>query len=118
MGKATDVYHQTYNKFLLIDDFNAEDTEPCLSQFLLEYDSKNIASEKTCSQSKDNPCIDLFITHSSNFQNTSTIWLSDFHKMVITVLKLPSQNVSQRLLPTEILNCLMKKNLKLILKIL
>ena len=33
LGKAIDVYHQTYDKFLLIDDFHAEDTEPCLSQF-------------------------------------------------------------------------------------
>ena len=55
MGKAIDVYHQTYNKFLLIGDFNVEDTEPCLSQFLFEYDVKNIVSENTCFKSKDNP---------------------------------------------------------------
>ena len=91
MGKTIDVYHQTYNKFLLIGDFNAEDTEPCLSQFLLECDAKNIVSEKTCFKSKGNPsCIDLFIINPPNsFQNTSTITtgLSYFHKMVITVLK-------------------------------
>ena len=70
----------------------------------------------------DNPsCIELFITNSPNsFQNTSTITtgLSDFHKMVIIVLNATLQKVSQRLLPIDILNCLMKKNLKLILKIL
>ena len=91
LGKATDIYHLNYDKFLLIGDFNAEDTEPCLSQFLFEYDGKNIVSEKTCFKSKDNPsCIELFITKSPNsFHNTSTITtgLSDFHKMVITVLK-------------------------------
>ena len=91
LEKAIDVYHQTYDKFLLIGDFNAEDTEPYLSQFLFEYDGKNIVSEKTCFKSKDNRgCIDLFITNSPNsFQNTSTIATgpSDFHKMVITVLK-------------------------------
>ena len=48
LGKAIDVYHQTYDKFLLIGYFNAEDTEPCLSQFLFEYDAKNIVSEKAC----------------------------------------------------------------------
>ena len=63
LGKAIDVYHQTYDKFLLIGNFNAEDTEPCLSQFLFEYDAKNIVSEKTCFKSKDNPsCIDLLQT--------------------------------------------------------
>ena len=91
MEKAIDVYHQTCDKFLLIGDFNAEDTEPYLSQLLFEYDGKNIVSEKTCFKSKDNrSCIDLFITSSPNsFQNTSTITtgLSNFHKMVITVLK-------------------------------
>ena len=36
------MYNQSYDKFLLIGDFNAEDTEPCLSQFLYQYDAKNI----------------------------------------------------------------------------
>ena len=36
LGKAIDVYHQTYDKFLLIGNFNAEDTEPFLSQLLFE----------------------------------------------------------------------------------
>ena len=59
--------------------------------------------------------MDLFITNSPNsFQSTLTITtgLSDFYKMVIT------EKVSHRLLPIEITNCLMKKNLNLILKIL
>ena len=42
-------------------------------------------------QKSNNPsCIDLFITNSSNsFQNTGVVstGLSDFHKMVVTVLK-------------------------------
>ena len=92
MGKSIDVYHQPYNKFLLIGDFNVEDAKPCLSQFLFEHDAKNIVSEETCFKSKNSPsCIDLFITNSPNsFQNTSTITtgLSDFRKMVITVLKI------------------------------
>ena len=73
LRKAIDFYHQTYDKFLLIGDFNAEDTEPCLSQLLSEYDVKNIVSEKTCFKSKGNPtCIDLFIINSPNsFEHTS-----------------------------------------------
>ena len=54
--------------------------------FFFEYDAKNI-SGKTCVKSKDNPSfIDLFI---NSFQNTSTVTtgLSDFHQMIITVLK-------------------------------
>ena len=53
--------------------------------------AKNIVKEATCYKSLSNAsCIDLVITNSaSSFQNTKEIstGLSDFHKMVITVLK-------------------------------
>ena len=63
MGKAIDTYHQIYDKFLLTRDFNAEDIEPCLSQFLFEYDAIKLVNEKTCFKSKTNPsCVDLLIT--------------------------------------------------------
>ena len=91
MGKVIDSYHHIYDKFLLNGDFNAEDTKPCLSQFLFEYDANTFVNEKTCFKSKNNlSCMDLFITNSSNsFQNTSTMTsgLSDVHKMVVTALK-------------------------------
>ena len=60
--------------------------------------------------------IDLFITNSpDSFQNISTIVTgpSVFHKKVITILK-ATFTKSQKLIPIEILCCLMKKNLKLI----
>ena len=76
---------------MLVGDFNAEELEPCLSQFLFEMNAKNIVKESTCFKSLSNPsCIDLVITNSfSNFQNTKAIstGLSDFHKMVVSVLK-------------------------------
>ena len=56
-----------------------------------DFGAKNLVKEKTCFKNLDNPsCIDLIVTNSYNsFQNTSTICtgLSDFHKMVVTVLK-------------------------------
>ena len=90
VGLALDTYND-YDKFLLVGDFNAEDSEPCLKNFLYQYDAKNIVKQKTCFKSTDNPsCIDLFLTNSyRSFQNTCTVstGLSDFHKMTITVLK-------------------------------
>ena len=48
--------------------------------------------KKTCFKSTDNPsCIDLYLTKSpKSFQNTFAVstGLSDFHKMVLTVLKI------------------------------
>ena len=76
---------------MLIEDFNAGESEPCLSKFFFEMNAKNIVKEPTCYKSLSNPnCTDLLITnHSSSFENTkaTSIGLSDFLKMVITVLK-------------------------------
>ena len=86
-----DIYGKCYDKYMLIIDFNAGESEPCLSQFLFEMNAKNIVKEPTCFKSLSNPnFIDLFITNSSsNFQNTKAIstGLSDFHKMIVSVLK-------------------------------
>ena len=90
VGLALDVY-SNYEKFLLAGDFNVEEEESCLREFLYEYNAKNLVKEKTCFKSIDNPsCIDLFLTNSyQNFQNTTTVatGLSDFHKMAVTVMK-------------------------------
>ena len=48
IGKALDKYSKHYDKFMLVGDFNAEESEPCLSQFLYEYNAKNIVKESTC----------------------------------------------------------------------
>ena len=72
-------------------DFNADESEPCLSQFLFEINAKNIVKEATCFKILSSPsCIDLVITNSSsNFHNTKEIStdLLDFHKMFVSVLK-------------------------------
>ena len=100
LGKALDIYSNKYDKFLLIGDFNAEVGETHLDNFLKDNDAKNIVKVKTCFKNIENPsCIDLFITNSVNsFQNTTSIstGLSDFHKMVVTVLKTTFQKSKPR----------------------
>ena len=100
LGKALDTYSNKYNKFLLAGDFNAEEGEPNLDNFLRDYDAKNIVKFNTCFKNIENPsCIDLFITNSVNsFQNTKAIstGLSDFHIMVVTVLKTTFQKSKPR----------------------
>ena len=87
---ALDKY-SSYDKFLLAGDFNTEETSEFLEDFLFEHHAKNLVKEATCFKSIDNPsCIDLFITNSPlSFQNTTTVTtgLSDFHKLVVTVMK-------------------------------
>ena len=74
------------------------ESEACLSQFLFEYNAKNIANENTCFKNTLNlSCIDLFITNNPlSFQNTTGVsdGLFDSHKMVITVTKISFKNLS------------------------
>ena len=97
---ALDTYRQIYKKFILAGDFNLHETDPIMSEFLIKNDAKNLVREKTCFKNYVNPsCIDLFITNSSlSFQNTTTFAsdLSDFHKMILTVLKTTFQKVKAK----------------------
>ena len=73
---------------MLIGGFNPEESEPCILQFLFEINAKNIIKEPTCYKILSYPsCINHVIT--SSFHNTTAIsrGLSNFRKMVITVLK-------------------------------
>ena len=60
---------------MLVGDFNAEESEPCLSQFLYQYNTKNIVKENSCFKNAWNAsCIDLFIKNSPlSFQNAVAV---------------------------------------------
>ena len=47
IGKTLDKYSKYFDKFMLAGDFNAEESEPCLSQ-IHEYNARNIVKENTC----------------------------------------------------------------------
>ena len=65
--------------------------EPCLNSFCDMYNLKNLGKESTCCKNPDNPsCIHLCITNRpKTFEFTTTIetFISDFHKLLVTVLK-------------------------------
>ena len=50
-----DIYSKFYNKYMLIGDFNAEGSEPCLSQFRFEINAKNIVKGPTFFKSLSKP---------------------------------------------------------------
>ena len=91
MGKGLDNYIGNYDNILLLGDFNSEFSEPCLNDFCDIYNLKNLVKEPTCYKNPGNPsCIDLFLTNRPRtFQCTATVetGISDFHKLVVTVLK-------------------------------
>ena len=63
-----------------------------METFLYQHNLKNIVKESTCFKNSLKPStIDLFLTNSSSyFQNTKTFFtgLSEFHKLVTTMLKI------------------------------
>ena len=93
VGRVLETYTSKYkyDKILLTGDFNAEETDPVLGNFMELYDLRNMVKEKTCFKSVENPsCVDLFLTNNTNsFQNTMALstGISDCHKMIVTVLK-------------------------------
>ena len=91
LNLALDIY-SNYDRVLCAGDFNLEEQNAHLSEFLDVRDFTNLVKEPTCYKNAENPsCIDLFLTNSpSSFQNTSTVstGLSDFHKMIVTVMKI------------------------------
>ena len=81
VGHALD----TYAKFFLAGDFNTEETEPCLSEFLTSFYSKNLVKDKTCFKNPENPNAQTFLSQ------TVASGLIDFHKLIVTVCKTSSQ---------------------------
>ena len=100
IGRALNIYTQTYDKFLLAGDFNAEEQEVIIKNFMQLYDLKNLVKEDTCFKSVNNPSrVDLFLTNCNrSFQNTNAIstGISDCHKMIVTVLKTTFQKAKPK----------------------
>ena len=101
--RILDKYAHSYQKVILAGDFNAQDNEKCIRDFICENNLKNIVCFK-------NPVnltrIDLFLTDTSNsFLSTKTFstGVSDFYEMVLTVLKNTFVKLKSIIIATEIL---------------
>ena len=75
VGRALDIYTQTYDRFLLVGDFSAEEKEFTLGNFMDLYNLIYLVKDNTCFKSVENPtCVDLFLTNCCrSFQNTAVI---------------------------------------------
>ena len=92
LSKALDTINSNYEKFLLIGDFNSEDHEIEISNFLNNHEAKNIVKEKTYFKSILNQslvCLSFITNSPKNVQYTHRFLcgLSDRHSLFVTVLK-------------------------------
>ena len=88
---------------LIISDFNVEPNEANMKAFCSQYKLKSLNKEATCFKNVNKPsCIDFFLTsNSKSFENCLTLetGLSDFHKLIVTIMKTKRQR-----LPPKIIN--------------
>ena len=90
-------------------DFNIAFTETKMAAFCNEYKFKVLNKEPTCFKNYMSPsCIDLYLTNCpKSFESTLTIetGISDFDKLIVTVLKVKHEKV-----PPKIIQCRHYKN--------
>ena len=91
ISRQLDVLSTKFDNFLLLGDLNSELSENLIKTFCGNYSLKNLVKEPTCFKNIHKPtCIDLILTNRVlYFQNTTVFetGLSDFHKLVITIMK-------------------------------
>ena len=56
-----DHYLKSYEDFVIIGDFNANESNPAMETFLNQHKCKNIIKSKTCYKLQEGSCIDLII---------------------------------------------------------
>ena len=102
IAKGINTYSKKYEQILLMGDFYAGFTEANMSAFCNEYKLKGLNKEPTYFQNNMSPsCMDFFLAnYRTSFEITLTIEtsLSDFHKLIVTVLKISHDNVPSKII--------------------
>ena len=90
MRKAIYHYSNRSENFIVLGDFNIEEKQEEEKTFMETYQLKNLIQQPKCFKSDNPTCIDLILTNRpSSFQNSGATetGLSDFHSMIVTILK-------------------------------
>ena len=108
-----------YQNFFVVGDFNLNEAQVSLQNFIYEFSLENIVEEPTCFKSHGQNCNDLTLT--SDTEKLSKVKvietrLSDFHAMVATALRGSFHKKGPRVTPTTIvinlITSLLEKKLK------
>ena len=91
LNKSTDIYTSKYDSLIFLDGFNAGVVDRDIKYFCSSYNLSSMVNKATCYKNPEKPtCIDVILINCPrSFQNSLKVEteLSDFHKMVLTVMK-------------------------------
>ena len=100
LSKSLDLFTTKYERLLFLGDFNAGMEDSSIKIFCSNFNLTSMINKPTCYKNPDKPtCIDLILTNCpGSFQNSCVIetGLSDFHKMIVTVMKTFYQKIASR----------------------
>ena len=92
LSKSIDVQSSKYENIILLGDLNSCILDISVKEFCKTYKFLSLIEEATCFKHSENPpCIDLVLTNKHfSFQQSGAIetGLSDFRKMVLTMMKM------------------------------
>ena len=102
IAKGINTYSKKYENILLMGDFNVGFTEANMVAFCNEYKLETQNKEPSSFKKYMSPsCIDLFPTNCrKSFESTLTIetGLSDFHKLMVTALKVKHEKIHLKII--------------------
>ena len=90
LTEVLDELSKKYSRVIIMGDFNESPDHECIKQFLNIFQLKNLIKENTCFKTQRGTCIDLILSNcpmSHQYSKTFETGLSDFHKMIYTMLK-------------------------------
>ena len=97
-----DSHSSTYEKILILGDFNVEADDQNMKTFCDSYSLTSLIKQPTCYKNPSHPkCIDLILTNvPRSFQTTCVIetGLSDFHLMTLTVMRKSFKKLKARVI--------------------
>ena len=102
LSRSIDSLSSKYENLILLDDFNSYMDDSPMIGFCETYNLRNLVKHPTCFKNPENPsCIDLLLTNKPlSFQTTTVIetGLSDFHKMIVAVMKMHFPKMKPRVI--------------------
>ena len=102
LSESLDLFTTKYERFLFLGDFNEGIEDSAIKIFCSNLNLTSMINKPSCNKNPDKPTfIDLISTNCpASFQNSCVIetGLSDFHKMIVTVMKTSYRKIERKVI--------------------